>query len=166
MKLPSYIVLFLFGLAIAQSIYFYPLLPNIVGSHFDAAGKVNGHSSKLTYFMIYFGSLALTSSMALVMPLMLKYLPTSAINFPHREYWLSGDRREETLNFLNVHMAWLGVATMVLMVVIFHLTFLANLTPNKALYIFAPWTLLGAFFLFNIWWIMVLLRRFPAPSSY
>ena len=93
MKLPLYIVLFLFGLAIAQSIYFYPLLPDIVGSHFDAAGKVNGHSPKFTYFIIYFVTLAITSSFTLLLPLTLKYLPTSTINLPHREYWLSGDQR-------------------------------------------------------------------------
>ena len=53
MKLQLYIVLFLFGLAIAQSIYFYPLLPDAVGSHFDAAGKVNGTSTKLSYFSTF-----------------------------------------------------------------------------------------------------------------
>jgi uncharacterized membrane protein len=80
MKLPLYIVLFLFGLAIAQTIYFYPLLPNVVGSHFDVAGKVNGNSPKLTYFILYFVSLAITSSFTLVLPLIIKYLPTSMIN--------------------------------------------------------------------------------------
>ena len=53
MKLPLYIVLFLFGLAIAQSIYFYPLLPDIVGLHFDAAGKVNGNLTQLSYFSAF-----------------------------------------------------------------------------------------------------------------
>lgn len=100
MKLPIYMILFLFGLAIAQSIYFYPLLPDVVGSHFDAAGKVNGSSSKLGYFIIYFISLAITSSFTLVLPLIIKHLPTSTINIPHRDYWLSSDRREETLKFL------------------------------------------------------------------
>ncbi|WP_271253168.1 DUF1648 domain-containing protein [Pseudanabaena sp. Chao 1811] len=164
MKLPLYIVLFLFGLAIAQSVYFYPLLPDVVGSHFDAAGKVNGTSSKLVYFIVYFVSLALTSSFTVLLPLVFKYLPTSVINLPHREYWLSGDRREESLQFLNVHFSWLGVATMLLMVIIFHLTFIANLSPIKELNLPAPLVLLAAFVIFTIWWTVVLLRRFPKPS--
>jgi len=164
MKLPLYIVLFLFGLAIAQSIYFYPLLPDIVGSHFDVAGKVNGTSSKIGYFIIYFVSLAVTSSFTVVLPLALKYLPTSVINLPHREYWLSGDQREASLQFLNEHFSWFGVATMLLMVAIFHLTFLANLSPIKDLNIAIPWVLLGSFLLFTIWWTVLLLRRFPKPS--
>ena len=164
MKLPLYIVLFLFGIAIAQSIYFYPLLPPIVGSHFDAAGKVNGTSSKLVYFIGYFVSLAFTSSFTLVLPLVFKYFPTSVINLPHREYWLSGDRREESLKFLNVHFSWFGVATMLLMVIIFHITFLANLSQITELNSLLFWVLLGVFLLFTIWWIIVLLRRFPNPS--
>lgn len=164
MKLPLYIVLFLFGVAIVQSIYFYPLLPDIVGSHFDAAGKVNGTSSKIGYFIVYFVSLAITSSFTVVLPLVFKYLPTSVINLPHREYWLSGDRREASLQFLNGHFSWLGVATMLLMVAIFHLTFLANLSPIKDLNIAIPWGLLGSFLLFTIWWTVLLLRRFPKPS--
>lgn len=164
MKLPLYIVLFLFGLAIAQTIYFYPLLPNVVGSHFDVTGKVNGNSPKLTYFILYFVSLAITSSFTLVLPLIIKYLPTSMINLPHREYWLSGDRKEETLSFFYVHMSWFGVATMLLLIAIFHLTFIANLSPIQNLSLPMPWALFGAFFLFMIWWVVVLLRRFPAPS--
>jgi uncharacterized membrane protein len=163
MKLPLYIILFLFGLAIAQSIYFYPLMPDIVGSHFNAAGKVNGASSKLGYFIIYFVSLAFTSSFSLVLPLLLKSLPTSLINLPHREYWLSGDQREASLQFLNVHFSWLGVATMLLMVVVFHITFLANLNPNMELNSLLFWFLLGAFLLFIIWWTVLLVRRFPKP---
>lgn len=164
MKLQLYIVLFLFGLAIAQSIYFYPLLPDAVGSHFDAAGKVNGSSTKFSYFIVYFVSLLTTSSFMLVLSSILKYLPTSSINLPHREYWLSDNRREQTLNFFNGHMSWVGVATMTLMIAIFHLTFLANLSPTKNLNVFLPWTIFGAFFLFMIGWVVVLIRRFPAPS--
>ncbi len=164
MKLPLYFVLFLFGFAISQTAYFYPLLPDIVGSHFDAAGKVNGTSSKLGYFIGYFVSLAVTSSFALVLPLVFKHLPTSVINLPHREYWLSGDRREESLQFLNMHFSWFGVATMLLIVIIFHLTFSANLNPIKDISAPIFWTLLGIFALFMIWWTVILVRRFHAPS--
>jgi uncharacterized membrane protein len=164
MKLPLYIVLFLFGLAIAQSIYFYPLLPDVVGSHFDVAGKVNGTSSKIGYFIVYFVALAVTSSFTVILPLIFKYVPTSMINLPYREYWLSDELREESFKFLNVHFSWFGVATMLLMVIIFHLTFLANLSPTKNLSVPAPWALLGAFVLFTVWWTIVLLRRFPKPS--
>lgn len=164
MKLPLYIVLFLFGVAITQSIYFYPLLPEVVGSHFDVAGKVNGTSSKIVYFIVYFVSLVITSSFTLILPLIFKYVPTSMINLPHREYWLADERREESFKFLNGHFSWFGVATMLLMVIIFHLTFLANLSPIKELSAPAPWALLGAFVLFTVCWTVVLLRRFPKPS--
>ncbi|PZU99427.1 MAG: hypothetical protein DCE90_02665 [Pseudanabaena sp.] len=164
MKLPLYIVLFLFGLVIAQTAYFYPSLPDTVGSHFDGIGKVNGTSSKLGYFAVYFVSLAITSSFTLLLPLIFKYLPTAIINLPHREYWLSGDRREESLKFLNVHFSWFGVATMLMIIIIFHLTFLANLNPVKDISAPIFWALLCTFFLFVIWWTVLLIRRFHSPS--
>jgi uncharacterized membrane protein len=163
MKLPLYIVLFLFGLAITQSIYFYPLMPEIVGSHFDIAGKVNGNSPKLSYFIAYFVSLAVTSSFSLVLPLFLQSLPISLINLPHREYWLSGDQREASLQFLKIHFSWFGVATMLLMVAVFHITFLANLNPSIKLDSLLFWLLLGVFLVFTICWTVVLVRRFPKP---
>ncbi|HBC40693.1 MAG TPA: hypothetical protein DCZ88_02010 [Pseudanabaena sp.] len=164
MKLLLYIVLFLFGVAIAQSIYFYPLLPDIVGSHFDIVGKVNGTSYKMKYFIVYCVSLAITSSFTIILPLIFKYVPTSMINLPHKAYWLSDERREESFKFLNVHLSWFGVASMLLMVIIFHLTFLANLSPIKDLNTPAPWALLVTFVIFTIWWTVVLLKHFPKPS--
>lgn len=164
MKLPSIAVLFLFGIAIAQTIYFYPLVPEVVGSHFDAAGKVNGFAPKLQYFIIYFLSLGITSSFTLILPLTLKYIPTSLINLPHRDYWLSGEQREASLSFLNHHFAWFGVATMVFMVVIFHLTFWANLGTVKNINPTVFWVFLAVFLLFSLVWGVVMLRRFPNPS--
>ncbi|MFM7601301.1 MAG: DUF1648 domain-containing protein [Pseudanabaena sp.] len=164
MKLPLFIVLFLFGLAITQSIYFFPLLPEVVGSHFDAAGKVNGTSSKIGYFIVYFVSLIITSSFTTTLPLIFKYVPISMINLPYKAYWLSDERREESFKFLNVHFSWFGVATMLMLVIIFHLTFLANLSLIKELSTPAFWGLFVAFALFMVWWTVVLLMRFPNPS--
>ncbi len=164
MKLPSIIALFLFGIAIAQTIYFYPLVPELVGSHFNAAGKVNQLAPKLSYFIIYFVSLGLTSCFTLVLPWSLRYIPTSMINLPHRDYWLSGEEREASLSFLTNHFSWFGIATMVLMVVIFHLTFLANLGSVKDINPTIFWALLGAFLLFVIAWVIVMIKRFPNPA--
>ena len=164
MKLPSVIALSLFGIAIAQTAYFYPLVPELVGSHFNAAGKVNQLAPKLNYFIIYFMSLGLTSCFTLVLPWALRYLPTSMINLPYRDYWLSGEQREASLSFLTNHFSWFGIATMVLMVVIFHLTFLANLGSVKDINPTVFWTLLGAFFLFVIAWVIVMIKRFPNPT--
>ncbi|MFN5727875.1 MAG: hypothetical protein ACK48D_14345, partial [Pseudanabaena sp.] len=83
---------------------------------------------------------------------------------PHREYWLSDELREESFKFLNVYFSWFRVATMLMMVIIFHLTFLAKLSPIKELSVPAPWALLVAFVLFTVWWTVVLLRHFPKPS--
>ena len=166
MRLPLWIGLFLLGLAIAQTIYFYPLLPEIVGSHFNAAGKVNGTSPKLTYFILYFVTLAIASFSTFGFPLIVKYLPNSSINLPHRQYWLSDEHRQETLNFFKVHFSWFGVATTALIMAIFHLTFLASLSPNKNLTVaVAPWVLLGTFLLFLVWWTVVLLIRFRRPAA-
>jgi hypothetical protein len=53
-------------------------------------------------------------------------LPNSMINIPHREYWLDSDRRGATLAWLGGFLSWMAVATGILMTVLAHFTFRAN----------------------------------------
>ena len=50
----------------------------------------------------------------------------SVINIPHREYWLHPERRVATLAWMNEMMLWIAVLTSLIMIVMGHLTFIAN----------------------------------------
>ena len=72
-------------------------LPGLVASHFDARSGVNGWLTRNQYL---FWMLALAVLLPLVMLGFIAVVPRVAprlINLPHRSYWLSEARREQTL---------------------------------------------------------------------
>jgi hypothetical protein len=48
---------------------------------------------------------------------------------PNRDYWLSPERKRETLNYIACSMAWMGSATLLFVMRIFHGCFEAALGP-------------------------------------
>jgi uncharacterized membrane protein len=83
-------------------------LPENIASHFNGAGVPNGFMSQKGYliFMLVFAvgipavvvggiSVALRSAQG-------------SINIPNKNYWLAPERKQETIEFLNGHMAWFG----------------------------------------------------------
>ena len=82
--------------------------PENIASHFNAAGVPDGFMSQKSYLisMLVFvigipavvvggSSVALRSAQG-------------SINIPNKNYWLAPARKQETIEFLNGHMAWFG----------------------------------------------------------
>ncbi|MEM8735240.1 MAG: DUF1648 domain-containing protein [Planctomycetota bacterium] len=119
------VLLILLGLG--QIAWQLPQLPEQVASHFNGAGQPDGYMSRTAFagFML---------SMVIGLPLFMvamgkltRVLPTSMINMPNKEYWLSDARRETTLNEMEGFLVWIAVATQVFFVALSHLTFVANM---------------------------------------
>ncbi|CAN1209443.1 DUF1648 domain-containing protein [Tumidithrix helvetica PCC 7403] len=165
MKFPFYGILVLLGLAIAQVVYYFPLLPDTVASHFNAAGQANGASSKAAYFGLYFLVVAIAIGISLGLPNLLNLFPISIINLPNKEYWLSDDNRHSSIAYLKQSFAWFGVITLLLVIFAFQLTFLANLDPAKSFP--SVWFLvgLGAYLIAIVVWTVALYKRFGKPPA-
>lgn len=105
-------------------------LPALVASHFDAAGRVNGHMPRGLY-------VAIMLLVSIVVPLLLAVIPGRAlttpgirINVPNRDYWLAPERREETVRFLSGQMAFFAWLVVLFMCYVQWLVVRANtLTP-------------------------------------
>jgi hypothetical protein len=72
-------------------------LPGLVASHFDSGSGVNGWLTRNQYLVWMLG---LAILLPLVIVCLIALIPRAAprlINLPHRAYWLSEDRREQTL---------------------------------------------------------------------
>jgi uncharacterized membrane protein len=83
-------------------------LPETVATHFNAHGEPNGWMSRYANqrFMLFFG---------LCFPLLIvllcyatRFMPSSLVNIPHRDYWLAPERRGETSDYLVRHSLWLA----------------------------------------------------------
>ena len=89
------VLIFLLAIAVIQSIYFYPRLPDTVVSHFDSRGMPNGWMSKQMFIAIYMETMAL---MILIFYLVPRF-PDQLRNIPNRDYWTAPERIKETMQY-------------------------------------------------------------------
>jgi uncharacterized membrane protein len=152
-------------LAVAiQIAYFYPLLPDTMASHFDGAGRPNGWMSKGGFMGLYVGLLALMAANFLVLPVFLERLPVWLINLPNKSYWLAPERREQAWAKIQAYLLAFGNAAVALMLVVFQLAMLANLSESRVLSP-AIWILLAAFAAFVAGCLIRLFRAFRLPPG-
>ena len=150
--------------AVIQLVYWYPRLPAIVPSHFNAQGQVDGKMTKSVFFALMAG---LQAFCLLGLPLLGKLtqsLPHSLINMPNKEYWLAESRREESLAFtfgILVAIAWI---TALLMLVVIQMSAYVAVQRWTGL---PPWfsgvVVVYMIVVFGICGIM--LRRFRLPNE-
>lgn len=153
------ILLFLALIAVAQSIYFYPQLPEITASHFDSAGNPNGWMSKQVLVLFYLGMIAILIAIFFLIP----RFPNQMKNLPNRDYWLSGDREAETNRYINSSTLRVGIATFVLLIYIMQLVFEANLNKEPVLSGDILWALI-LYFIFIAVWLFKFYKRFRIPN--
>lgn len=152
----------LWGLAVVavlQSIYYYPQLPSVVASHFGGGGEPNGWSSRLVFFAIYFGAIAITLVVFIAVPIWSAKRNKAGINMPNKDYWFHPERREATLEFIKLNFLWLGVIHMLLALIVVQMVIKVNLTAQPILGSGVYWVL-GAYFLFLILWLVRFMLRF------
>ena len=164
-RLPKSVFLVLAAAAAIHFFYLYPQLPDVVASHFDAHGAPNGWQTRTIFFAFFVGSIVISTIVCFGVPMLIASMPPALINLPHKEYWLSPERRPTSLAFLRAHFAWLGCAVLLVGIFAFEFSVRANFQPDKRfdttslLYVFA------AFFVFLVVWMARLLARFGKPPK-
>jgi uncharacterized membrane protein len=107
-RIPVIFFLFLLLLGLLQWVNVYPQLPNRVACHFAADGTPNGWQPKQDFFLIPGFAIALCIFVSFVLPRILAFLPPAMINLPNKYFWLAPERRAETIEVMNAHLAWFG----------------------------------------------------------
>lgn len=85
------------ALLIIQAIYYYPLLPERLATHFDAAGHPNDWSSKNSFFILWQCIIVFLNAWVPLTGMLVRKLPPSMISVPNREYWMATPARREYL---------------------------------------------------------------------
>jgi len=126
-RLPSSVFVALAVIGAVRYIYYAPRLPEVLGSHFAGNGAVNGWQSKAAFFTTELAVVVLAAVVGFGIPRILGAMPVSLINLPNKEFWLSPERRAESLGYLQMHMAWFGCALLAFLLFVMDLVYQANL---------------------------------------
>lgn len=165
MKASRWILLVGAALAVLQIVHYYPLMPESMASHFDGAGRPNGFQSRTAFFALTAIMLVTVVGTFVGLASLLRVLPTSWLNLPHRDFWLAPERRESTVGVIGQQMEWFGVATLLLLLLVVQSAIEANLAPEPRLDSDSMWLFLGLYFLYVAVWLVRFLRYFRLPSS-
>ncbi len=149
--------------AIVQTIYYYPLLPNTVASHFDGLDDPNGWSSKLVFFLIYAGVLLLTTFIFIAIPARLAKRVGKGLKIPNKSYWLAPERIHDTIQFYRNHFLYFGIANALLAVSVIQLVIMANFKEQPRLDNIIIWLLI-IYFIFIICWLILFYAKFRRPN--
>ena len=158
MKKLQFIFSALICVAIVQSIYYFPHLPEVMASHFDGLGDPNGWSSKAVFFGIYAGVLVLTIIIFAVIPNKFLHRSKTWLNLPDKEYWLAPERKHQTVAFIRSHLMYFGVVNVLLAIYVVQLVILANFNEQPRLSHTVVWALMIYFAYVAIWLIRFFIR--------
>ncbi len=141
----------------------YPQLPARVASHFGASGAANGWMTKQAFFAVYAAMIALCALVGFLAPRKIEKTSPARINLPNKEYWLAPERRELTFAYFRRSFAWYACALLLMLVLAMGLAIQANFTSPPHMASASALTIVGAFVLFNLLWVLSLFRRFSTP---
>lgn len=161
LSLPRQITLFLTAVFISQISYYYAVLPDPVATHFNHEGVADGFMSKQADLFFNLALLMFAFFIPQLLTLFIAKLPASLINLPHKEYWLAGERRADTLKVFKTYFEWLSVAMLALFISINQLVIEANLHRQPLSGKF--WFALGGFLLFMAVWLYKFITHFRKP---
>lgn len=156
------ILVFLIAASVSHCVFYYPNLPEMMATHFNAAGKPDGWMAKSSFFLLEAGILLLIVSEFTLLPYLIGKFPTSLINMPNKEYWFAEERRARTLVVIGHFFEWLSAALLALFVGINQLVFRANLTGENLSS--GSWIILGAFLIFVVVWLITFIKTFKVKN--
>lgn len=96
-----------FVAVIAESLFYYPLLPEMVATHFNASGNPNGWGTKGATLAFEIGITSGISLLLFAIPIIMKKSRGKALNLPNKEYWLSPERRDFTIQTVAKYLNYL-----------------------------------------------------------
>ena len=148
---------------LADVAWYYPQLPQQVPLHFNGAGQPDNWGTKHELLGVTLGGIAILVTLLMPSVYLMKVLPTSLFNMPHRDYWLAPERAAATRQMLMERMGWISCATLVLMCWLFHTSLHAvfRQPPEMA----SPIVALSVFLGFTAIWLAELLWRFRRPRE-
>lgn len=159
MRFPTVIFIFIIGVIIAQTAFYFPILPAMVASHFNAAGIADRWMPKEGFLIFEAVILLFVIAHYTILPLIIEKMPDAIINLPNKKYWLEPERRAETFAKIRKFLQWFSVGLLTLILLVNQQVFKANLMRQNVSPLII-WTIIGSFVIFAIVWMIIFVRKF------
>jgi uncharacterized membrane protein len=160
---PNYLNAALFIL-MAGAIYFVITtstnLPLQMASHFNAEGIADGFMSQEGYTNTMLALIVLVPGLLALTPLGMRKLPANLINIPHKEYWLTPERRELTFQTLHRFMSVMACFLLLFLSYVHWLVIQANERQPPAMSVLNFFLGMIVFLLLSGIWSLLLHRQF------
>jgi hypothetical protein len=110
-----------------ETVRLWSLSPDVMAVHFNALGNPDRFVPRFEFFSDEVKTVFVVIVLGLVVQLLPMILPVEWINMPNREYWLSPERREATIDRFSYFGAALFALILVVIQAVFELAVSANL---------------------------------------
>ncbi|MDZ7375557.1 MAG: hypothetical protein ONB13_02945 [candidate division KSB1 bacterium] len=130
-KLGRFVAVALVLISVAQTVYFHPKLQPQVASHFNLMMQPDKWSSKNSVMAFHLGITFGTAVLLYFLSWIIGKLPPAWLNLPNKHYWLSSERKRQTITTLATFLIWLGNVVLLFLIVTFNLIYQANLISGQ-----------------------------------
>jgi hypothetical protein len=132
----------------------------MVASHFDSAGQANAWMPRSTYWLLSIAVGIGLPAFIIGGGYVLRFLPVSLLNIPHRDYWLAPERREQTYDYLFHYFLRLACLEAVFLVGFQLLIIHANRQTPPHFSMPLLWGLIGCLLTIMAFWHMASFHHF------
>jgi hypothetical protein len=163
-RIPAFMLVLLYAFFLGVWAWSGDQFAERVATHFNVSGEPNGWMSRSENqkFILLFG-LAFPCFVVLLCSIV-RFLPVSVINVPHREYWLSPERRKETSDYLFRHSLWFACLAVCFVIGLQYSIVQANRQTPPHLDISLLFAMAALFLAGTAVWMLVLIRHFRRPG--
>lgn len=146
------------ALNIIQAFYYYPFFTDTSQVHFNISNAAESYSNKHTLFLFYGVLVASVFILILYMGITISKRPSTMVNIPDGDYWVTGERGRKTSDYLAAHLFWLGTLILLFFLDFFHQTIEKNIRNLD--HLTHPLLSTGVFIVLLVLWYMRFNFRF------
>lgn len=135
-------------------------LPPVVASHFAAGGGADGFMPRGAYLVLMLVVMVGVPLLLVGVSSLVAIMPARHINLPNRAYWLSPERQDETIAFMQAHGRYFALLSLAFLCFVHWLVVVAN---ERRPPLFPERPFLIGLFLFAVailGWLGLLVARF------
>jgi uncharacterized membrane protein len=126
-KYPVIIFIMAIIISLALPAFYYTHLPETVASHFNFKNEADAWMSKKSFLIIQVAVILFSSVLIGGFVYLIPRLPKSSFNLPNKDYWLSNERKKESLMLFQRFMLWFGTLTLGFLTLIMQEVYAANI---------------------------------------